>query len=186
MKLEEIMRERQISAYRLAKDSKVPYSTVSDLLKGITNIYECSVLTVYKIAVTLNVSIESLIESDKKDFELFKSEVCHEVKRISDYDFITNTLKSRIIFKYYKRNQYREAFYLLAMLDYLSRINHLPLCKEYDKLRTQKLSKIIYPRSLMLRYKISQSKSVLEEARAKSIPEFIRFNIVENEIRHVA
>ncbi len=120
------------------------------------------------------------------DFELFKSEVCHEVKRIGDLNFIKRMLENKIILKYYKKEQYKEAFYLLAMLDYLSNINHISLCKDYDKLRNQKLSKVIYPRSLLFNYEIVKDDKILETAKANAIPEFLRFNIVESEIRNVA
>ena len=34
------------------------------------------------------------------------------------------------------------------MLDYLSRLNNVPLCTKYDSFRSMKLEKIIYPSSL--------------------------------------
>lgn len=59
-------------------------------------------------------------------FELFKSNVCHRVKDRGDIPFIVETLKSNEIRNYYDKEQYPQAFYLLAMVDYLSRENNCP------------------------------------------------------------
>ena len=46
------------------------------------------------------------------------------------------TLKNNNIRHYYQKKEYLQAFYLLAMVDYLSRINNVPLCKDYDDIPT--------------------------------------------------
>ena len=74
---------------------------------------------------------------------------------------------------------------MLAMLDYLCRINDLPLCSNYDHIRRTSLKKIIYPRDIELAAKLDKSLDIKEQAIKESIPEFIRFNIVEKEIRNV-
>lgn len=59
-------------------------------------------------------------------FELFKSNVCHWLKEEGDIDFLIQVLESDLIRKYYNRKWYLESFYLLGMLDYISRINDVP------------------------------------------------------------
>ena len=85
----------------------------------------------------------------------------------------------------YNRQWYREALYLLAMVDYLSRINSLPICTNYNDIRGQKLSKPCFPTDVVLSYEATGDESIKNEAVANAIPEFIRFNIVESEVRNV-
>ena len=77
-------------------------------------------------------------------FELFKSNVCHWLKEEGDIDFLIQVLESDLIRKYYNRKWYLESFYLLGMLDYISRINDVPMCSEYDDLRQQRMQEIVY------------------------------------------
>ena len=118
-------------------------------------------------------------------FDTFKSNVCHRVKDIGDIPFIIEILKSNIINEYFDKKWYAESLYLLAMIDYLSRINNVPLCTDYDNLRTFRLEKVLYPTSALLDSSITNNPNLLQEYYDNSIPEFKRFNIVENEVRDV-
>ena len=178
-----------MSIYRLAKNSGIPYATVNDICNGKTSLEKCNGETIYKLAQTLDVSMEELLLPyiyKRASFENFKSTVCHRLKEAGDIKFIIETLESREIRLFYNRRWYPECFYLLAMLDYISRINNVPLCSEYDDLRQMKLEKIIYPSSVRAQAVASHSNKPLEQSVQDSIPEFIRYNIVENEVRDVA
>lgn len=118
-------------------------------------------------------------------FELFKSNVCHMVKDIGDIPFIIETLKSNEIRDYYNREQYPQAFYLLAMVDYLSRENDLPLCNVYDDMRKQKMNDPIYPQSVLVMAKIMEDDEVIAESLENAIPEFRNFNIARSDVRYV-
>lgn len=183
-----ILKSKKMTAYRLAKQSGLPYTTVNDICKGKTKIEKCSAETVYKISKATGVPMEELISHyivERPDFENFKSVICHRVKEMGDYHFIVETLKSREIHKYYERKWYPECLYLLAMLDYISRVNDVPLCNEYDDMRKCKLEKTVYPSSLYAYFVVTKDKSIMEKAKETAIPEFVRFNIVENEVRNV-
>ncbi len=186
--IEDIIFEKNISKYKLAKNSGIPYSTLNDIISGKTDLKKCSAETLYKLAKALDMPMEDVLFSyfDKRsNFELFKSNVCHELKEQGDIEFIIDIIKKDDIQKYYKRKWFPECFYLLAMLDYISRVNDIPLCNKYDFLRTKSLSKTIYPASIIALATVSDEKKVKKEARENSIPEFIRFNIVESEVRNV-
>ena len=188
MTIQEALRRSNISIYRLAKDSGIPYATVNDIINGKTQLEKSSAETVYRLAHALNVSMEELTSTyliKRVEFENFKSSVCHRLKDSNDIDFIINTLESGEIRMYYDRKWYPESLYLLAMLDYLCRENNVPICDEYDDLRNCKLEKPVYPASLRALSLVSDDKLILSEAFDKSIPEFKRFNIVENEVRNV-
>lgn len=67
MTINEIILEKGMTKYRLAKLSGVPHATLNDICNGKTKIEKCSVETIYKLAQVLSVSMEYLIESS---FEL--------------------------------------------------------------------------------------------------------------------
>ena len=185
--INKIMKEKKISKYQLAADSGIPYMTVSDICNGKTSLDNCNARTVYKLAEALGVTMERLIEPymDRPSFDLFKSNVCHRVKTAGDIDFIIETLEDGDIDMYIEKEWYPEGLYLLAMVDYLSRINNVPLVTDYDKYRGLKLKKYVYPASIVAKALAFKDEKIKEDAVKNSIPEFIRFNIVENEIRNV-
>lgn len=116
-------------------------------------------------------------------FELFKSNVCHWLKEEGDIDFLIQVLESDLIRKYYNRKWYLESFYLLGMLDYISRINDVPMCSEYDDLRQQRMQEIVYPVGVLLTARVLGDESIKEQALKEAIPEILRFNIVESDIK---
>jgi len=147
------MKENNITKYRLAKESGIPYTTVSDICSGKARLEKCSAETVFRIASALNVSMESLIKPymDKRiDFELFKSNICHRLKELGDIDFLIELLEEDSISKYYEKKWYPESLYLLGMLDYISRENGIPLCTKYDAFRSMKLKSPLFPSSISM------------------------------------
>lgn len=94
-------------------------------------------------------------------FELFKSNVCHRLKEQGDIDFLIETLKEDMIRQYYDKKWYPESFYLLAMVDY------------------------IYPVGILITASVLSDDSVKEDAVKHAIPEFLKYNIVESEVRNV-
>lgn len=71
------------------------------------------------------------------------------------------------------------------MLDYISRVNEIPLCNEYDDLRQAKLKEIIYPSGVLALSAALRDDLPKKQAEKDAIPEFMRFNIIENEVRNV-
>jgi hypothetical protein len=118
-------------------------------------------------------------------FETFKSNICHLVKDMGDLDFLIDTLESGRIRELWDRKWYAESLYLLAMTDCLSRENGLPSCSDYDDLRRAKLTEIIYPAGVLTLCAATGGDAWKERSRAEAIPEFLRHNIVEAEIRNV-
>ena len=194
MSITELLEQKKISKYRLWKESGVPQATISDICTGKTRIEKCSAETIYRIATVLDVSMESLIAPAVQDadqarrrpsFEVFKSNICHKVKDMGDIPFIIQLLKTNQIRELYEKKWYPEALYLLAMLDYLSRENNVPICKNYNDIRNSKLQRLIYPSSVIILCKTMKSDAPKEECIRMAIPEFLRFNIVESEVRNV-
>lgn len=192
MALKELLAERNMSQYRLAKESGVPKTTIVDLCSGKTSVEKCSVYTIYRICKVLGVSMESFVEQERSKyiplehrntFEIFKNNVCHALKDKGDIDFILDTLLSDEIRTLYDKKWYPEAFYLLAMLDYISKENDVPLCTRYDDIRAGRLMDTLYPISAILSDMASGTDYYKEMCMKNAIPEFKRFNIVETEVR---
>lgn len=118
--LAELLKEKNITMYRLSRMSGVPYTTVSDICSGKTRIEKSSAETVYRLSQALAVPMEDLLApyiEYRSSFDIFKSEICHRVKELGDIDFIIATLESDEIRIYYERQWYPECLYLLAMLE---------------------------------------------------------------------
>ena len=188
MTIQSALREKNMSIYKLAKTSSVPYATCNDIVSGRAQLEKCSAETVYKLANALDIPMENLLAPyliHRSSFENFKSTICHRLKELGDINFIIDTLESQDIRMYYDRKWYPESLYLLAMLDYISRENNVPICDEYDDLRQCKLDKTVYPASVLAISAASKSDEELKQAAKNAIPEFKRFNIIENEVRNV-
>ena len=188
MTIRDALKDNNMSVYRLAKLSEVPYATVNDICNGKTKLEKCSAETVYRIANAMDISMEELLAPymiKRPSFENYKSTVCHRVKEMGDIAFIIDTLEHHDIRSYYDRKWYPESLYLLAMLDYLRRVIYVPLCDEYDDLRRCKLEKPVYPASIRAMAAASPNDEIFSQAEKAAIPEFKRFNIIESEVRSV-
>lgn len=192
MIVNELLEKEKMSRYRLSMESGVPMTTITDICSGRAELEKCAAGTLYKIARVFGVTIDSLLENNRAEtvdyrlsFETFKSNTCHHVKDLGDIDFIIEILEADEIRKLYDRQWYREALYLLAMVDYLSRVNSLPICTNYNDIRCRKLEKPCYPAGVVVAYAATGDESIKTNAMANAIPEFLRFNIVESEIRDV-
>lgn len=188
MNINQLLKSKEMTKYRLSKQSHVPYATLSDICTGKTELAKCSAETVYRLANALHVSMEELIEpclEVRPAFELFKSNVCHRLKELGDIDFLIESLSQNKIDEYYEKKWYPESFYLLAMVDYVSRANDIPLCDRYNELRKSKLETVLFPASVLSMAYATDNNQVKQEAMQNAIPEFMRFNIVESEVRNV-
>ncbi|MDR0518845.1 MAG: helix-turn-helix transcriptional regulator [Clostridiales Family XIII bacterium] len=209
MILHELMAKKNMSIYRLAKVSQVPYATVNDLAAGRSRMEKCAAGTVYKLARALGVTMEHLLceywseygsgsagAADKVDttdadggvrtsFETFASNVCHRVKDIGDIAFIVEVLESGDIRRYHERGWHVESFYLLAMVDYLSRINGLPPCVDFEDIRAGRLSEPLYTADVASLSIVLKTDRLKKRAVREALPEFKRFNIMEGNIRDV-
>ena len=92
--------------------------------------------------------VESYYNVPITDFEAFKSTISHQIKSLGELPFILDVLKSNTIRQLWKEDKYKECFYLLAMVDYLSKKNNIPLVTDYDDIRQNKLLDPLYPRDI--------------------------------------
>lgn len=188
MSISALLKEKGMTKYKLAKKSNLPHTTILDICNGKTELPKCNAETVYRVAKALDTTMEALVASalePRPDFEWFKSQICHEIKRIGDIDFLIKTLESNEINRLYEKKWYLESFYLLAMVDYLSRENNFPLVSNYNDIRRAKLENPVYPSGVLVRCIFSGNELAKEESMKNAIPEFLRHNIIEAEVRDV-
>ena len=192
MIINDLLAREGMSRYRLSKLSGIPMTTITDICSGKADPDRCAAGTLYKIAQVLGVTVDAILEDAHKEaaddrctFEIFKSNICHHVKDKGDLDFIIETLEADDIRKLYEKQWHIEALYLLAMVDYLSRINGLPMCSNYNDIRCHRLEKPLFSASVLVASAAAEDDHVKEKAIAEAIPEFMKFNIVESEVRNV-
>lgn len=188
MLIQEYFNDSNQTLYRISKDSAIPYNTLKDLYTGKTKVQKASSETIYKLAKYFKVPMEEIMEPyvhERCDFSLFKSEVCHQLKSKGDKAFLVDVLQSGVIPKLFNRSWYPEAFFMLAMVDYLCRIHKYPLVENYNTFRHRKLEKPIYPVDVVLMDEALGTNKYRKEAYAKAIPEFKRFNLMEPDVRDV-
>ena len=79
--LDTLLKQKNMSIYQCAKLSGIPYTTLSELVRGKTRLEKCSAEIVYKLSKLLDISMEDMIADSievRSDFEIFKSNVCHK------------------------------------------------------------------------------------------------------------
>ena len=145
-----------------------------------TKIENLTLANAIKLANALKVDLLYVANlQNKTDEDLFRSQVCHDLKEVGDYKFIEKTIESNEIVNLFKYHLYFESLYLLSMLDYVSRKNNIPLVKEYNDIRKFKLSEISYPKSILY---LNSDPDYLKKEYNDSIYEFKQHNIVEKEV----
>jgi len=132
-------------------------------------------------------TMEEFLESlGINNFENYKSNLCHLVKSMGDLHFIIAILKKGIIDYLFKKDKSLECFYLLGMVDYLCRVNGLPVNAGYGYIRKYTMENLIYPEGVDFICYLEGNDKCREEYLKEAIPEFLQFNIVEGNIRNVA
>lgn len=118
-----------------------------------------------------------------QDFELFKGNVKNKIKADGQLNFIQQTLISNEIETLWNKNNILYSLYLLSMVDYLSRLNEIPLYTKYDYIRNHKMEQIVYP----LSFKTYSAVMGISETdiTENAIPEFLIHNIVEGDVFNV-
>lgn len=83
MGLQDILNEKNLTKYKLAKLSHIPYATLNDLCSNKTKIAKCSSETLYKLAKALQIPMEYLYEMIQQDEE--EREIAAERERSYEY-----------------------------------------------------------------------------------------------------
>ena len=133
---------------------------------------------------------DRLILQKQMDTDLFKSEMCHTLKRLGDYEFIKEVINDNWVRYFWDKEWYFESLYTLAMIDYLTYIYHAPVYEPLDKYRQYKLSEPVFPFSMLLIDSIKRNDEQKQQALKECSEDecgrfFLKYNIVEKDIRDV-
>lgn len=188
MKFKDLLLKEHITGYALSKNTGIPYTTINDLINGRTVIQNVSLKNAIKIAKFLNVKIDVLADLDKEDlieFRYFRNNALHELKSIGPNSFIKKIIKEKEIDYYYKNNGKEYALYLLALIDFLANKYSIDRFeKRYNDLRKEKLEKPFFVGSDLISFKTIEEAE--RKLQIKTIPEFKKFNIIEDDVFNVA
>ncbi|MBO4667825.1 MAG: helix-turn-helix transcriptional regulator [Bacilli bacterium] len=185
-----LLQQKNISLYRLEKETELAHSTLLDIYHERVNIEKCSAFILNKIAKALNMSMDdlynvltyrdlSLVTCDLQ-FDLFKSNVCHNLKRLTIDKFIEMYSDNEEIIRLYNESKMYESTYLLSLLDNLCNETNKPLVDKYNQIRQSKFDKLIVPESIY--YLLMNKQTTIEEIYKESLPEFLKHNIAESEL----
>lgn len=64
MTIMELMKAKGFNKYRLYKQSGLPKTTILDICNGHTSPANCAALTIYRIALTLDITVEEFLMLD--------------------------------------------------------------------------------------------------------------------------
>lgn len=175
-----------ISLYKCAKETNIPYSTLSDIANKHTNPQNINSGTLNSLAHYFNMSMDDLYRllmlKERMEFAQFRSEMCHKLQRNGDIGMLAFIRKGNYIPLLWKIKWYPESLYLLAMLDEITKKNNAELCKDYDWFRKQKMKELIVSPDIILEEKLSGSLSYREKLINHANPEFLKYNILEGDI----
>ncbi len=121
-----------------------------------------------------------------KEFDWFKSETCHELKRLGDAKFVYSVLQEKRIPDCWKQRKYLEALYYYSMIKYLLRIHHVQAEMPYPGLAHIKLHSVCVPSGATIWDNDDPDMKMCHWCIDHAIPEFMEHNIAEGDIRDVA
>ena len=116
-------------------------------------------------------------------FDLFKSNICHELAALDYKEFLKKHFTNNTVTKLFDNNELLESLYLLSMIDYLCLSHNLPIVKEYNDIREYKIDKLYVSKSIYLLLKTKSIK--ISDIYNDSIDVFLRHNIAEANIYDV-
>ena len=188
MNFKELLTKKKVTGYELAKNTGIPYMTINDLINGRTIIQNVSLKHALAISDFLNIDIQKLSKLDTIkpiEFRYFRNNLLSDLKRNKPLDFARKIISSKEIDYYYKNDSKEYAYYLLALIDYIFRIENEEIyTKRYNNLRKEKLNNPFFVGSKLVSF------NTIEEAEKKLniqvIPEFRNFNIIEEDVFNVA
>ena len=199
MYLNDLMKERHMTRAELCEKSGIPESTLRDILNGRAQIDHCKAGTLYSLAEVLDTTVEDILSAywdECLDENEPESIVLHDDAAITDFYKLVDLTK-RILFldngmrfvrficdknyieMCYVGGLYRNALFLLGMIDYLCKENNCPLEPRFDAYRSSVLDGLVLPKRIVsLVLFPNEFIQATEDLKKHAIPELARFNIL--------
>ncbi len=170
MDIKQYLRENHISIRKMSIITSIPYTTLSEIVNGKVRMEDCQYKTLKPIADFCNISIDRLVYT-KEPFQIFRNNLHHDLKRYGDIALAIMLLKNKTTDYYYQNDDILKAMYVLSLVDHILKKHDLPLCSDYDFLRSHKLKEPYY---------VGDHSDF--SAPGTFIPEFAEHNIFEGDL----
>ena len=188
MTFKELLESKKMTGYGLSKNTGIPYTTINDLINGKTIIQNVSLKHALLISDALDINIRDLNKLTTYlpiEFRYFRNNLLGKLKRNDQMEFVKEVIRKKEIDFYYKNNAKEYAYYLLALIDYLCRKHNKQIHTErYNEIRNERLDKPFFVGSNLISFKTINEAE--ERLKIKVIPEFKKFNIIEEDVFNVA
>ena len=183
MFLEDLLQYEELTLYQLSNLAHVPYSTLADIKSGKAQIQNCSVKVAKSIADVFGLTINELLDY-AEPFEVFRCNTLHSLKYAGEEALLYKILSSRLIDYYYRIHCHSKCLYLLALVDYLCEKCGIERITNYEPLRKLKLASPLISSDLQfLKKRLSEEQ--FSELMEAAMPEFMKYNIVEDDLYNV-
>ena len=123
--LKKLLKARNMSIKECSDFYGIPYATLHAIVNNKTNIEDCKLSTMKKVAKFAGVSIEQL-DIDKPNFYVFRSNLHHEIKRKGLLEVYNRICIMHLVDAYIKNDYYVEGLYLMSLAEYIENKNKLP------------------------------------------------------------
>ena len=187
MKFKDFLLSKNITSYRLSKETGIPYTTINDLVNEKTCVGNLSLKHAILIADYLKIDVRDLYHLNDirfLDFRYFRNNTLQDLKREGNEAFIRKIIKEKTIDYYHKNNGNVYALYLLALIDYLCRIDNKEVYKNrYNAIRKETLNDPFFVGSNLVSFKSIEEAE--EQLNIKVIPEFKKYNIIEDNVFNI-
>ena len=164
------LKKQKLNIRTCSVKSGIPYATLYPIIKGQVDIGTCSYYTVEKLARVLGYRPDQIVYR-KEDFQTFRNNLHHEIKR-NDLQAVLRIIEQEEVEYYRFHSDYIKMFYLVATVDYISRMHDIPLCDKYNDIRNMKLEKTFY---------VGDS-AFLKSNKESGLSEFEKYNIIEGDL----
>ena len=164
MYLNELMNARQMSRTELSARSRVPESTLRDILSGKTQLDRCEAATLYDLAGALQVSIEDILENYWEEMNAPEASrpVVQDEGSLASFYMLTET--------------FLEQLHAMGLVDFLCRKNQVRKDARYEEYRKVRLDKPVYALHTLEKTECG-GLNVLDDAQNQAIPELAHFGI---------
>lgn len=187
--LYDLIIKNNMSVYECSKRSGIPYTTLRELAHEQTSMMKCHADTLYRLSKALGVAMEELLrpyirwEIGDASWENYKSTLQHRLKHEGDKAFILDVVRNMVPFYYYRKRQFAPCLYLVALTDYVCRENDVKLFEGFEVFRSMKLKDTILPADAVMMKLLGMEPD--PDLVKNAIPEFVRHNIIEGNVRDV-
>lgn len=120
------------------------------------------------------------------DYTNYTSELCHMLKRMGDIAFTECILDYVDIDMLIASGRKKQALYTVAIIDYISKENGIPINPNLSKYRKLKMEVLSFSSGVETYTRIMKTNTMKERALKLALDEFLHYNIVESSVRDIS